>query len=230
MALIAATTSSFAGSAPKSEEDKLSYAIGSDIGKNFKQQGIKINPAMLSQGMKDSLNGSKSLMTPEEMKQTVQNFQKQLMMKRVEQYKKQAEDNKKEGDAFLAENKKKPGVVTTDSGLQYKIIESGDGTSPQKDDTVTVEYTGKLLNGTVFDSTEKTGKPVQFNVGGVIKGWTEALQLMKPGAKWEVYIPSDLAYGARNTGGPIGPNSTLIFTIKLLSVDKNKDASDKKES
>lgn len=226
LAIVAVSTVSFAADKLVSEEDKLSYAIGSDIGKNFKRQGISINPKVLQQGMQDSLEGKPSAMTEQEMKETVQNFQKKMMMKRMADMQKQAELNKKEGEDFLAKNKSKPGVKTTQSGLQYKVLEKGTGASPKSDDMVTVEYTGRLINGTVFDSTEKTGKPVKFNVGGVIKGWTEALQMMKPGGKWEVYIPSDLAYGSRQAGGPIGPNQTLIFEIKLLSVDKK----DTKES
>lgn len=226
LAIVAVSTVSFAADKLVSEEDKLSYAIGSDIGKNFKRQGISINPKVLQQGMQDSIEGKPSAMTEQEMKETVQNFQKKMMMKRMADMQKQAELNKKQGEDFLAKNKSKPGVKTTQSGLQYKVLEKGTGASPKSDDMVTVEYTGRLINGTVFDSTDKTGKPVKFNVGGVIKGWTEALQMMKPGGKWEVYIPSDLAYGSRQAGGPIGPNQTLIFEIKLLSVDKK----DTKES
>ena len=214
VALFAASTATFAVDVLKTEEDKLSYAIGRDLGANFKQQDIGVNPTFLMEGMKASLNGSESLMTDEEMKQTLQSFQKQMMMKRMAQIKQQAEDNLKAGQAFLEANKKKDGVITTESGLQYKVLEVGQGESPKADDTVVVEYTGRLLNGKVFDSTEKNGnKPISFNVSGVIKGWTEALQIMKPGGKMEVYIPSELAYGARNSGGPIGPNETLIFEI-----------------
>lgn len=222
IALVAVSSSTFATTTLKSEQDKLSYAIGSDLGKNFKQQNIPVEPSIFVQGMKDSMQGKNSQMTDEEMKQTLQNFQKKMMMKRVAQMKQQSDINKKAGVDFLEANKGKNGVVTTDSGLQYKVIEKGVGDSPAATDMVEVEYTGKLISGKVFDSTEKTGKPVKFNVGGVIKGWTEALQLMKPGGKWEVYIPSELAYGSRNSGGPIGPNQTLIFQIKLLSVEKSK--------
>ena len=184
LAILAGSSVSFAAGNIASEKDKLSYAIGSDLGKNFKQQDIDIDAKMLMQGMDDAIAGKKSQMTDEEMKQTLQNFQKQMLMKRVAQYKKQAETNKKAGETFLAENKSKPGVVTTKSGLQYKVIDAGEGVSPTETDMVTVEYTGRLLSGKVFDSTSKAGKPAKFNVGGGIKGWTEALQLMKPGAKW----------------------------------------------
>lgn len=226
LGLVAASSALFAGEPLAKEEDKLSYAIGRDLGSNFKQQEIAVNPSIFMQGMKDALDGGNSLMTDDQMKQTLQDFQKKMMMKRMSQMKQQGDLNLKAGVAFLEKNKSKPGVVTTDSGLQYKVITSGQGSSPKSDDTVVVEYTGRLLDGKVFDSTEKTGKPITFNVGGVIKGWTEALQLMKPGGKMEVYIPSELAYGSRNTGGPIGPNQTLIFQIKLLSVkDKQEKAS-----
>ncbi len=226
IALVAVSSVTFAAETLTSEEDKLSYAIGRDLGSNFKQQDINVSPGAFMQGMNDSLKGDSSLMTDEEMKETLQNFQKKMMMKRVAQVKLQSDVNLKAGKEFLELNKKKEGVVTTASGLQYKVLEVGKGINPKSDDTVVVEYTGRLLDGKVFDSTEKTGKPISFNVGGVIKGWTEALQLMKPGGKMEVYIPSELAYGSRNSGGPIGPNQTLIFHIKLLSVkDKQEKAS-----
>nr|8BK5_A Chain A, Peptidyl-prolyl cis-trans isomerase [Legionella pneumophila] len=133
---------------------------------------------------------------------------------------KKADENKVKGEAFLTENKNKPGVVVLPSGLQYKVINSGNGVKPGKSDTVTVEYTGRLIDGTVFDSTEKTGKPATFQVSQVIPGWTEALQLMPAGSTWEIYVPSGLAYGPRSVGGPIGPNETLIFKIHLISVKK----------
>ncbi len=222
LALVAVSSVTFAATELKTEQDKLSYAIGSDLGRNFKQQDIPVDPSVFVQGMTDSMQGKSGQMTEQEMKQTLQDFQKKMMMKRVALMKKQSEVNKQVGQAFLKKNKSKDGVVTTDSGLQYKVLEKGTGSSPSATDMVEVEYTGKLISGKVFDSTDKTGKPVKFNVGGVIKGWTEALQLMKPGGKWEVYVPSELAYGSRNSGGPIGPNQTLIFQIKLLSVDVDK--------
>ena len=204
----------------KTDVDKLSYSIGTDLGKNFKRQGIGISPDALALGLKDGMSGGKLLLTEQQMKDVLNKFQKDLMEKRSTQFKKQAEDNKSKGEAFLKENKKKEGVVTLPSGLQYKIIKKGNGSKPNKDDVVTVEYTGRLINGEVFDSTEKTGKPATFKLSQVIPGWTEALQLMKQGATWEIYVPSDLAYGSRSVGGPIGPNETLIFQIQLLKVKK----------
>ena len=154
------------------------------------------------------------------MKDTLTKFQKDLMAKHAAQFDKQASANKEKGDAFLAANKAKAGVVTLASGLQYKIITPGKGAKPAKEDEVTVEYTGKLIDGTVFDSTDKAGKPATFKVTQVIPGWTEALQLMPAGSTWEIYVPANLAYGARNVGGPIGPNETLIFNVHLISVKK----------
>ena len=154
------------------------------------------------------------------MKDTLSKFQKDLMAKHAAQFDKQASENKAKGDAFLLANKAKAGVATLASGLQYKIITPGNGAKPAKEDEVTVEYTGKLIDGTVFDSTDKAGKPATFKVSQVIPGWTEALQLMPAGSTWEIYVPANLAYGARNVGGPIGPNETLIFNVHLISVKK----------
>ena len=203
-----------------SDIDKLSYSIGIDLGNNLKKQDIEINPSVMAKGIQDGMTGSKMLMTEQQMKDTLSKFQKDLMAKRAAQFEKQANDNKAKGDAFLAANKAKPGVITLASGLQYKIITAGNGAKPSKDDEVTVEYTGKLIDGTVFDSTAKTGKPATFKVSQVIPGWTEALQLMPAGSTWEVYVPANLAYGARNVGGPIGPNETLIFNVHLISIKK----------
>lgn len=200
--------------------DKLSYSVGIDLGKNLKRQDIEVNPTVMAKGIEDGMSGGKMLMTEQEMKDTLSKFQKDLMAKHAAQFDKQASVNKEKGDAFLTANKAKAGVVTLASGLQYKIITPGKGTKPAKEDEVTVEYTGKLIDGTVFDSTEKTGKPATFKVSQVIPGWTEALQLMPAGSTWEIYVPANLAYGARNVGGPIGPNETLIFNVHLISVKK----------
>lgn len=202
----------------KTTEDKVSYSIGSDLGANLKKQGIAINPNAFAKGVEDGMRGGPLLMTEEEMKKVLGDFEKEMMDKRTNEMNKQAEENKQKGEAFLKQNKAKEGVVTLPSGLQYKIIKSGTGAKPTKEDTVTVEYTGRLLNGEVFDSTEKAGKPVSFKLTQVIPGWTEALQLMPAGSTWEVYIPSKLAYGSRNVGGAIGPNETLIFNVHLLEV------------
>jgi FKBP-type peptidyl-prolyl cis-trans isomerase FklB len=213
-------TSAPSATSLSTDTDKLSYSIGADLGKNFKKQGIDISPAAMAKGLQDGMSGGQLLLTEEQMKEVLNKFQKELMMKRSAEFNKKSEDNKSKGEAFLKDNKGKNGVVSLPSGLQYRILEKGDGAKPAKDDTVTVEYTGRLINGQVFDSTEKTGKPATFKVSQVIPGWTEALQLMPSGSTWEVYIPSDLAYGPRSVGGPIGPNETLIFKIHLLSVKK----------
>ena len=220
VALMALSTSSaMADQALSTSEDKLSYTIGADIGTNFKEQNIQIKPDVFLMGLQDGLNGKKLQLTDAEMKDVLKAFQKEMMAKKMTEFKKMADDNKKSGDAFLAENKKKPGVVTLPDGLQYKIIKAGSGAKPTKTSSVTVGYTGMLTDGKVFDSTEGK-KPVTFNVNQVIPGWTEALQLMSPGAEWEVTIPSSLAYGEKGVGGPIGPNEVLIFKIKLISVNK----------
>lgn len=203
-----------------SKEDKLSYSIGADFGANFKNQGIQINSDAFSQGLKDAMSGAKLQMTQEQMKETIQKFQQELMAKKIKAIKEQADANKKKGEAFLKANAKKPGVVSLPSGLQYQVITKGKGAKPTKEDTVTVEYTGTLIDGKVFDSSEKTGKPATFKLSQVIPGWTEALQLMQEGATWKIFVPSKLAYGQRGVGGPIGPNETLIFKIHLISIKK----------
>ena len=204
----------------QTDMDKLSYSIGSDLGKNFKRQGIDINPTVMAKGIQDGMSGGALLLTEQQMKYVLNKFQKDLMAKRTAEFNKKAEDNKAKGEAFLTANKAKTGVVALADGLQYKIVKAGTGAKPGKDDTVTVEYTGRLISGEVFDSTEKTGKPATFKLSQVIPGWTEALQLMPAGSTWEVYVPSNLAYGQRSVGGPIGPNETLIFNIHLISVKK----------
>jgi FKBP-type peptidyl-prolyl cis-trans isomerase FklB len=220
---LAMSTTIAATDAPalNSDMDKLSYSIGTDLGKNFKKQGIEINPEIMAKGLQDGISGGKLLLTEQQMKDVLNKFQKDLMAKRTAEFNKKAEENKAKGDSFLKDNKAKDGIVALPSGLQYKIVKAGSGDKPLKDDTVTVEYTGRLINGEVFDSTEKTGKPATFKLSQVIPGWTEALQLMPAGSTWEIYVPADLAYGPRSVGGPIGPNETLIFNIHLISVKKN---------
>lgn len=210
------------------DKDKLSYSIGSDLGKNFKRQGIDIDPQVMVKGIQDGLSGGPLMLTDAQMKDVLMKFQKELMAKRATEFNKKADENKAKGEAFLKENKGKTGVVTLTDGLQYKIVTAGAGQKPGKEDTVTVEYTGRLIDGQVFDSTDKTGKPATFKLSQVIPGWTEALQLMPAGSTWEVYVPANLAYGVRNVGGPIGPNETLIFNIHLISVDKAKQVQGKK--
>ena len=214
------STSINAADALKSDLDKLSYSIGTDLGKNFKSQGIEVNPTVLADGIKDGMSGANLKLTDDQMKDVLTKFQKDLMEKRTAEFNKKAEENKVKGEAFLAKNKSKEGVVTLPSGLQYKIVKNGTGAKPGKDDNVTVEYKGTLMSGEVFDSTEKTGKPATFKLSQVIPGWTEALQLMPVGSTWEIYVPANLAYGQRSVGGPIGPNETLIFNIHLISAKK----------
>ena len=207
----------------KTDTDKLSYSIGADLGKNFKHQGIEINSTVMAQGINDGMTKNpKSLMTDDQVKVVLTKFQKDVMAKRAVDVSKKSDENKASGVKFLSENKAKYGVVTLPSGLQYKVIKNGSGAKPSKEDMVTVEYTGHLINGEVFDSTSKTGKPATFKLSQVIPGWIEALQLMPSGSTWEIYVPSSLAYGDRSVGGPIGPNETLIFNIHLLSVKKSE--------
>ena len=207
----------------KTQKDKVSYSIGMDIGTTLKKQELDVDPAILARGIRDSMSGQKPLMTDQEMRDTIAAFQKEMMAKQQEQTKQMGEKNKKQGEAFLAENKKKEGVKTLPSGLQYKVIKAGKGKKPKATDTVTTHYRGTLIDGTEFDSSISRGKPASFPVNGVIPGWTEALQLMEEGAKWQLFIPSNLAYGDRGTpGGPIGPNATLIFDIELISIQEKK--------
>jgi len=208
--------------APKNQKDKVSYIIGMDIGTNLKKQSVDINPEILLKGIKDGLSGNKPLMTDQEMKDTIAGFQREMQAKQEEVNKKMGDKNKKEGETFLAENKKKEGVVTLASGLQYKVIKKGSGKKPKATDTVTTHYKGTLIDGTEFDSSYKRGQPVSFPVNGVIAGWTEALQLMEEGAKWQLFIPPQLAYGEKGAGPQIGPHATLIFEVELISVQEKK--------
>jgi FKBP-type peptidyl-prolyl cis-trans isomerase FklB len=201
----------------KNQMDKVSYAIGLDMGNNLKKNEIEVDPDILARAIKDVFSGSKPLMTDQEARETLMAFQKDLRAKQLERNKVIGEKNKKEGDAFLAKNKKENGVETLPSGLQYKVITEGKGKAPKASDTVTVNYSGTLINGTEFDSSYKRGQPATFPVSGVIKGWTEALQLMKEGSKWHLVIPADLAYGEQGRPG-IPPNSVLIFDVELLSI------------
>jgi FKBP-type peptidyl-prolyl cis-trans isomerase len=204
------------------QKAKVSYGIGMNLGMQWRQQEVAIDPDLLMRGMKDAMEGKATLMTEEEMRNTLTSYQNQHRAQQMEKRKLQGEQSRAQGESFLAENKTKPGVVTLPSGLQYKIIKDGQGESPSAHDQVTVNYRGTLIDGTEFDSSYKRGEPATFGVGGVIKGWTEALQLMKPGSKWELYIPSALAYGERGSGAQIGPNSTLIFDVELISVKKQE--------
>ncbi len=202
----------------KDTKDKVSYAIGLDVGNAMNKQSIDINTDIFMKGLKDALSGGKKLMTDDEIRTVMSDFSREMSEKQKEKMQKIGEKNKQEGDAFLAENKKKEGVKTLPSGLQYKVIDEGKGKSPKAGDTVTVNYRGTLIDGTEFDSSYKRGQPATFPVNGVIKGWTEALQLMKEGAKWQLFIPSALAYGDKGAGGMIGPNAVLIFDVELISI------------
>jgi FKBP-type peptidyl-prolyl cis-trans isomerase FklB len=210
----------FAADSPelKSDKEKLSYSIGMDIGGNLKRGSIEVDPDLLAKGLKDTYGGGKTLLTEDEARQTLEVAQKALMAKKAETMQKQSEKNKADGEKFLAENAKKAGVKTLPSGLQYKVITPGKGKTPKASDTVTVHYKGTLIDGTEFDSSYKRGEPASFPVSGVIPGWIEALQLMKEGAKWQLFIPPNLAYGERGAGRDIGPNATLLFEVELISV------------
>lgn len=198
--------------------DRISYAIGYDITTRLKDS-FDINPELFLQGMKDSLAGETS-MTPEKMQETLMDFQAMVQQKQMEAQGKKAAENKAAGEAFLAENKTKQGVKTLESGLQYKVITPGTGASPDLNDKVKCHYRGSLINGREFDSSYKRNEPAEFPVNGVIKGWTEALQRMKVGAKWMLFIPSDLAYGDQGAGNVIEPGSTLIFEVELLEIQE----------
>jgi FKBP-type peptidyl-prolyl cis-trans isomerase FklB len=205
----------------KTPKDKASYAIGMNIGRGLHKDSVDVDPAILLRGLKDGLAGGKTLMTDDEAKTAMTALQADLRKKQDAKMEIVGEANKKQGDAFLATNKTKQGVVALPSGLQYKILKEGTGPKPTAADTVVCNYKGTLLDNTEFDSSYKRGQPATFPVGQVIKGWTEVLQLMPVGSKWEVFIPSDLAYGPRGPGqggGAIGPNATLIFEIELLSI------------
>jgi FKBP-type peptidyl-prolyl cis-trans isomerase FklB len=201
------------------DKQKASYAIGMNVGGGLHRQGVDLDTAALLQGMKDALGGGKTLITEDEARAALMKLQNEMQAKQQAQAQQEGAANKKEGDAFLAANKGKEGVVTLPSGLQYKILKEGSGPKPTATDSVVCNYRGTLINGTEFDGSEKHGGPATFPVSGVIKGWTEALQLMPTGAKWQLFIPADLAYGARGTpGGPIPPNATLTFEVELLSI------------
>jgi FKBP-type peptidyl-prolyl cis-trans isomerase FklB len=202
----------------KDQKDKASYSIGYDIGETFKKQNVELNPDTLFSGLKDALAGKEAALTKEDREKTLQAFQKEMMEKQIAASKEAATKNAAEGEKFLTENKKKDGVKTTTSGLQYKVLKEGSGASPKETDTVVTNYKGTLIDGTEFDSSYKRNEPASFPVNRVIKGWTEALQLMKPGAKYQLFIPSSLAYGERGAGQLIGPNATLIFDVELLSI------------
>jgi FKBP-type peptidyl-prolyl cis-trans isomerase FklB len=203
----------------KTEKQKASYAIGFDMGSSLKENGLDIDADILVKALRDALSGSTALMTEQEVKATLMAVRKDLQARQQEKTKISGEKNKKEGEDFLARNKTKDEIKTLASGLQYKVLTEGKGKSPKAGDTVTVNYRGMFIDGTEFDSSYKRGQPANFTVGSVIKGWTEALQLMKEGSQWQLFVPANLAYGDNGTpGGPIGPNAALIFDMELISV------------
>ena len=206
----------------KDQKEKISYIIGMDIGANFKKQSIEIDPDILAKGIKDGLSGAKPLLSETETREIMTAFEKEMRARRETAQKTAGEKNKKEGEAFLAANKVKEGVKTLPSGLQYKVIKQGTGKKPAAADTVTTHYKGTLIDGTEFDSSYKRGNPASFQVSGVIPGWTEALQLMEEGAKWQLFVPSNLAYAERGAGQIIGPHATLIFEVELISIQEKK--------
>ena len=203
----------------QTQKDKVSYAVGLNLGKGIHKEAVDVDPDILARGMRDGLTDAKQQRTDEEVQATLTELQKQVVAHQQEVHQQSVDKNKKTGEAFLAANREKPGVIALPSGLQYKIVQAGTGPKPTAADTVVCNYRGTLVDGTEFDSSYKRGQPASFPVGQVIKGWTEALQLMPVGSKWQLFIPPDLAYGERGTnGGPIGPDETLIFDVELLSI------------
>jgi len=201
-------------------KDSVSYSIGMDIGSTLKRQSIEVNQDVFIQGFKDAYGGDTTQLSPDQMKNVLVAFQQQQRAQREEQAKQLAKKNKEEGEAYLEAHAREPGVIALPSGLQYKVLQAGNGPVPTINDRVRVHYKGMLLDGTVFDSSYDRGQPATFGVGRVIKGWTEALQLMNVGSKWELTIPPDLAYGERGAGEKIEPNSVLVFEVELLGIEK----------
>jgi len=209
------------------QKDKVSYAVGMNVGANLHRQSVEVDPKILLQGLEDGMAGGKTLLSEEQARATLTELQSDLRKKQQEKMQQAGDANKKEGDAFLAANKGKEGVVALPSGLQYKVLSAGTGPKPTASDSVVCNYRGTLIDGTEFDSSYKRGKPATFPVGGVIKGWTEALQLMQAGSKWQLFVPSELAYGEQGAGANIGPNATLVFEVELLSIESKDKANDK---
>jgi len=202
----------------KTQKEKVSYSVGVDVAKSFAKMGMDFDVEVFIKGLKDGFSGKKTLMTDDEMHATMTAFQNDLTKKQSQGKQTAAEENKKVGETFLAENKKKEGVVALPSGLQYKILKAGKGKKPTDADTVECHYRGTLIDGTEFDSSYRRGEPATFPVNGVIPGWTEALKLMPVGSKWQLFVPSKLAYGEHGAGAEIGPNATLIFEVELLGI------------
>jgi FKBP-type peptidyl-prolyl cis-trans isomerase FklB len=204
------------------EKQKLSYSIGYQVGGDFRRQGLEIDPELVVKGVLDAQAGSEPLMTPQEMRQALTELRQQAAAAASQQREEQSAKNLAEGKAFLAENAEKEGVRTLPSGLQYQVLSEGEGDPPGATDNVTVHYRGTLIDGSEFDSSYGRGEPATFPLDRVIPGWTEGLQLMRPGAKYRLFVPSELAYGERGSGAKIGPHSTLVFEVELLSVQRSE--------
>jgi FKBP-type peptidyl-prolyl cis-trans isomerase FklB len=206
----------------KTAKDKASYAVGANFGTGLHQHNVPVDPAIVARGLRDAMAGGKLLMTEDEMKAALTQLRNDVNQAQQAKAHEAGEGNRKEGDTFLAANKTKDGVVALPSGLQYKVLTAGNGPKPTASDSVTCNYKGTLISGKEFDSSYKRGQPATFPVSGVIKGWTEALQLMPVGSKWQLFIPADLAYGDRGAPPDIAPGDTLIFEVELLSIGEQK--------
>lgn len=222
LTLTSLTGLSYAATSLETTQQQASYTLGTDLAKNFESQGIELDTAALILGMEDYLNKQPLKLTEEQMQTSIAELKKELMAKQALEAQKIAEANAKAGEAFMAANKKKTGVKTLPNGLQYRVIKEGKGSSPVEGDYITANYQGTLIDGTVFDSSYERGSPIEFQMGDVIQGWGEALKRMKPDAKWEIFVPPALGYGAKGAGNVIGPNSTLIFTIEFITASKEK--------
>jgi FKBP-type peptidyl-prolyl cis-trans isomerase len=209
----------------KTQKEKVSYAIGLQMGRGVKAEQIDVDPDIVLRGIKDALSDAKSQMSEDELRQVIGSLQQEIRQKQMQAQQAAAAENKTKGDAFLADNAKKEGVVALPDGLQYKILTAGQGKKPLESDTVLCNYKGTFLDGTEFDSSERAGKPVPFEVNNVIPGFKEVLQMMPVGSKWQVFVPSNLAYGERGAGGVIGPNATLIFEVELVGIQDKQPAS-----
>ena len=218
LGLVSTASLAAGAAAPETEDDRVSYSVGYRLGNDFKRQQVKINPDMVLKGIEDATSGGAALMTEDEMRNTMSNVANRVKAAHMETMKKQGEENLKAGEAFLTANAAKDGVTTLPSGLQYKVIKSGTGKSPQKSDKVTVNYRGTLIDGTEFDSSYKRNEPASFALNGVIKGWSEGLQLMKVGGKAKLVCPPEVAYGSRGAPPRIPPNATLHFEVELLAI------------
>jgi FKBP-type peptidyl-prolyl cis-trans isomerase FklB len=221
----ATTTAKKPAAAPlvlKTDKEKQSYAMGMNLGMGLHRQGVTLDSALVARGMRDAMSGGKTALTEDEARAALTQLRSDVNQKMQAKAQEASSANRKQGEAFLEANKSKEGVVALPDGLQYKILTPGNGPKPAASDTVTVNYRGTLLDGKEFDSSYKRGQPASFPVGGVIKGWTEALQLMPVGSKWQLFIPPDLAYGDRPPGGDIGAGDTLIFEVELISIGEPK--------